>query len=101
MRTTILSMNGIDAGLLVEENNIYQFNYFSHYTGDPVSLTLPLRQEPYIFKGFPPFLDGLLPEGLQLEALLRRAKLDRYDYLGQLLCVGQDLVGAITIREQE
>jgi len=40
-----------------------------------------------------------LPEGFQLEALLRRKKLDRNDHFGQLLLVGGDTVGAVTVRE--
>jgi serine/threonine-protein kinase HipA len=58
---------------------------------------MPVRPEPYRFNGFPPFFDGLLPEGFQLEALLRQAKLDRHDYLGQLLQVGSDMVGSVTV----
>jgi serine/threonine-protein kinase HipA len=85
---------------LVMKDNSYEITYFPGYTGEPLSLTLPVSSEPYYFNQFPPFLDGLLPEGLALEALLRKAKLDRDDYFGQLLCVGQDLVGAITVREQ-
>lgn len=100
MRTAILAMHGIDAGLLVmADTQSYRFTYFPDYQGEPLSLTLPVRPEPYQFSQFPAFLDGLLPEGLALEALLRKAKLDRDDYFGQLLCVGQDLVGAITVRE--
>lgn len=99
-RTVILYMHGIEAGSLTTTDSGYQFTYLANYHGQPVSLVLPVRQEPYFFAQFPPFLDGLLPEGLQLEALLRKAKLDRDDYLGQLLCVGQDLVGAITVREK-
>ena len=56
-----------------------------------------MRDEPYQFDGFPPFFDGLLPEGAQLEALLRQQKLDRDDGFGQLLTVGGDLVGAVTV----
>jgi serine/threonine-protein kinase HipA len=100
MRTAILAMHGIDAGILVMKDKSYELTYFPAYTGEPLSLTLPVRSEPYYFNQFPAFLDGLLPEGLALEALLRKAKFDRDDYFGQLLCVGQDLVGAITVREQ-
>jgi len=39
----------------------------------------------------------LLPEGVNLDAFLRRTKIDRRDYLSQLLAVGQDLVGAVTV----
>jgi len=34
-----------------------------------------------------------------LEALLKVLKLDADDYLGQLLILGEDLVGAVTVRE--
>ena len=54
-------------------------------------------KEPFLFDTFPPFFDGLLPEGFQLEALLRRRKLDRDDKFGQLIAVGADTVGAVTV----
>ncbi|RYW70038.1 toxin HipA, partial [Legionella pneumophila] len=41
----------------------------------------------------------LLPEGIMLEALLRKYKIDKNDYFGQLIIVGQDVVGAVTIEE--
>lgn len=86
------------AGRLREEPTGYAFVYEPNYDGPPVSLTLPVRDEAYRFDAFPPFFDGLLPEGMMLEALLRQRKLDRRDYLGQLLAVGEDVVGAVTVR---
>ena len=56
-----------------------------------------MRKEVYRFKAFPSFFEGLLPEGPQLDALLRKAKLDKKDYFGQLLQVGNDLVGSVTV----
>jgi serine/threonine-protein kinase HipA len=50
---------------------------------------------------FPLFLDGLLPEGIQLEGLLKTRKIDRYDYFSQLVAVGNDMVGAVTVKEVE
>jgi serine/threonine-protein kinase HipA len=76
-----------------------RFDYVDGYQGESVSLTMPLSSTPYLFQGFPPFFDGLLPEGVMLESLLRQRKLDRRDYLGQLLIVGSDLVGAVTVEE--
>ena len=43
--------------------------------------------------------EGLLPEGMMLEALLRKYKIDRNDYFGQIIMVGQDVVGAVTVEE--
>ena len=62
---------------------------------------MPVRPEPYQFDKFPPFFEGLLPEGRQLEALLRSNKLDRNDLMGQLLAVGEDVVGSVQILELE
>lgn len=85
------------AGVLCEDSARYTFDYDAGYDGPPVSLTMPVRSEPYQFDRFPPFFDGLLPEGTMLEALLRQRKLDRTDYMGQLLAVGRDVVGAVTV----
>lgn len=78
----------------LEEGKKFRFQYGPNYNGPPISLTMPVREEPYLFDDFPPFFDGLLPEGFQLEALLRQKKLDRTDKFGQLL-----VVGAVSARE--
>jgi serine/threonine-protein kinase HipA len=87
------------AGFLTEheEEKRYSFFYLPDYAGPPVSLTMPLKTEPYLFQEFPPFFDGLLPEGMQLESLLRRRKIDKNDYFSQLLAVGSDMVGSVTV----
>jgi serine/threonine-protein kinase HipA len=77
----------------------YRFSYSPKYSGPPISLTMPVQSESFEFENFPPFFDGLLPEGFQLEALLRQKKLDRNDHFGQLLLVGSDTVGAVTVQE--
>jgi serine/threonine-protein kinase HipA len=89
------------AGILSESDSgkEYLFQYDPGYSGPPVSLTMPVRDTPYLFTEFPPFFDGLLPEGFQLAALLRQKKLDHNDKFGQLLAVGADTVGAVTVRE--
>jgi serine/threonine-protein kinase HipA len=99
MREAKIFVSGILAGKLIEHNSThYEFWYEKSYTGSPVSLTLPLREKPYEFNSFPAFFDGLLPEGMQLEALLRQKKINKNDYFSQLLAVGEDLVGNITAR---
>jgi len=84
------------AGYLEEqEADSWQFSYLPEYEGLAVSLTMPKRTEPYRFATFPPLFDGLLPEGLQLEALLRKHKIDRNDCFRQLMIVGEDLEGSL------
>ncbi len=98
MRQAKIYFNHIAAGILSEDaNQHFTFEYFDNYQGPNISLTLPKSQKQYAFNHFPPFFDGLLPEGPQLESLLKQAKIDRNDFLKQLATVGQDLVGAITV----
>ena len=99
MRQAKIYMNSLWAGILCEQAAQYSFTYHTDYKGPPISLTLPVQKDPYLFDTFPPFFDGLLPEGFQLEGLLKIKKLDRQDYFAQLICVGKDLVGAITVEE--
>lgn len=91
--------HGLEAGLLSEdEAGGYRFLYRDDYKGEAVSLTLPVRSEAYEFSSFPSFFEGLLPEGFQLENLLRAKKIDADDYMAQLEAIGQDCVGAVTVR---
>ncbi len=98
MRKALIKIHNIRAGIFLEESpESYIFQYDKEYEGTPISLTMPVRNEAYEFKNFPPFFDGLLPEGIQLEGLLKRYKIDQNDYFQQLLVTGQDLVGAVTL----
>lgn len=98
MRKARVFVHGIEAGILEElANGLYQFTYYEGYDKAPVSLTMPLRKRVFEFERFPSFFEGLLPEGVMLEGLLRKYKLDKNDLFGQLVQVGHDLVGAVTV----
>lgn len=101
MRTADVFFRDSLAGKLIEivQNREYRFIYEKEYSGPPVSLTMPLEQQEYEYDVFPPFFDGLLPEGYQLEALLKIKKIDRDDLMSQILAAGSDTVGAVTIKE--
>ena len=101
MRSAEVYVHEVLAGTLEEDGGRWFVRYVERYDGTPISLRLPVRTDAYEFDSFPPFFDGLLPEGVMLEGLLRARKLDRSDYLGQLIAVGEDLVGAVTVRESE
>lgn len=83
----------------VEKAKEYKFIYSIDYKDAPISLTMSDLKKEYNFNSFPPFFEGLLPEGIQLEALLRQTKTDRNDLLTQLVTVGKDLVGSVTAEE--
>ena len=70
-------------------------------TGDsyPVSLTLPIREEPYTSNPLFSFFDGLIPEGWLLEVVSRNWKIKTKDRFGLLLVACKDPIGNVSIRE--
>ena len=101
MRKAKIYVKGVEAGTLTElqQGKDYLFEYLDGYKGLEVSRTIPKNVKAYKFDKFPPFFDGLLPEGIQLEGLLKIRKIDKNDLLSQLIAVGEDLVGAVTVKE--
>ena len=101
MKSAKILVNGQVAGILseIEFGKKFHFEYMKGYSGSPVSLTMPLSQLGFEFDSFPPFFDGLLPEGYQLDGLLKFRKIDRNDLFSQLIAVGEDLVGNVTVKE--
>jgi serine/threonine-protein kinase HipA len=101
MKTASVFVHGQLAGQLeeLEPGRRYRFVYQIGYNGPPVSLTMPTTLSEYTFDRFPPFFEGLLPEGVMLEGLLKQNKIDKLDYFSQLVAVGGDLVGAVTVKE--
>jgi serine/threonine-protein kinase HipA len=90
---------GIPCGFLDEivRGKEYKFAYLEDYRGQPVSLTMPTEKRAFVFNEFPPFFDGLLPEGFNLDALCKRLKVDKDDSFQQLLIAGGDVVGSVTV----
>jgi serine/threonine-protein kinase HipA len=94
---------GKTAGWLyeIEKGKSYKFIYDENYNGPSISQIMPVSQKEFEYSEFPPFFDGLLPEGSQLENLLRQTKSDRDDFLTHLITVGKDMVGSVTAGEEE
>lgn len=99
MKRAKVFVHGIYAGSLEEvvRKREYRFVYREGYEGESVSLMMPITQQVYIFDRFPPFFEGLLPEGPMLEALLKKKKLDADDYFEQLVQVGAEMVGSVSV----
>ena len=93
------------AGILSETDSGYSFVYDAGYLASagaaPVSLTLPLRGEPYESKTLFSFFDGLIPEGWLLRVVSRNWKVDEDDRFGLLLVACRDCIGAVRIGEAE
>lgn len=103
MKIANVFVNGLFAGELqeIERGRRYQFVYKKGYQGPSVSLTMPTDQLIYSFDRFPPFFEGLLPEGMMLEGLLKQTKIDRNDLMAQIIAVGRDLVGNVTVEASQ
>ena len=75
---------------ITEDEHGYTFVYDEAYLNlpdaQPVSLTLPLRQEPYINNVMFSFFDGLIPEGWMLNIAERNWKINRRDRKGERSC---------------
>lgn len=91
------------AGTLSETEDGYRFAYDADYLSSEnpraVSLTLPLRDEPYDSSTLFSFFDGLIPEGWLLNIVTRNWKLNRKDRFGLLLVACRDTIGNVTIQE--
>jgi serine/threonine-protein kinase HipA len=103
MRRAKVFMHSELAGILIENEDGYLFQYEKEYLNNPkatqVSLTLPIREEPFLSKTMFPFFDGLIPEGWLLEIAEKNWKLDARDRMGLLLACCRDCIGAVSIEE--
>jgi serine/threonine-protein kinase HipA len=100
-RRAEVHFSGQRAGELTEEDSVYIFRYDRQYldrqAAMAVSLSLPLREEPFEDKRLFPFFDGLIPEGWMLEIAEQTWKLDPHDRMGLLLACCRDCIGAVSI----
>jgi serine/threonine-protein kinase HipA len=89
------------AGVLSEQEDGYMFQYIESYVdatdAQAISLTLPLRRDPYVSKTMFPFFDGLIPEGWLLDVTVDIWKLDPRDRMGLLMSCCRDCIGAVSI----
>ena len=91
------------AGVLSETDSGYTFSYDRAYMlradATAVSLTLPLREEPYRSSTLFSFFDGLIPEGWLLNVISRNWKRLPTDRFGLLLKACKDPIGNVSIME--
>ncbi len=86
-------------GTLKKTDEGYEFCYLEGAT-QAISLTLPLRKEPYTSPTLFPFFDNLIPEGWALEEGITFHALDRKDRFGLLAHLCQDCIGRCSIRRE-
>lgn len=104
MRSCEVLVNKIKAGIL-EENDKREFiftydkEYLERPDAKPVSLTLPIRKEPYFSQYLFPTFANMLSEGENREIQSQLLHVDPEDDFGIMLetCL-YDTIGAVTIK---
>ncbi|MEX0685836.1 MAG: HipA N-terminal domain-containing protein [Balneolales bacterium] len=93
------------AGTLKETDQGYEFEYKADYLkrdhATPVSLTLPLRKQPYVSNVMTPFFDGLIPEGWLLDVVQETWKVNPRDRMGLLLVSCRNCIGNVSVKEYD
>lgn len=74
----------------------YADTYFADAQRVPISLSFPLREEPFDDVQTRAFFRNLLPENDQLDQVVEREGLDKSDVAGILWHLGADLSGALS-----
>lgn len=101
MRRAGVYYKDVEAGILTEQGSGYHFRYLPEYLNRDgaraISLTLPLREEPYTSPTLFPFFDGLIPEGWLLDVALRNTDISILDRMGLLLTCCRDCIGAVSV----
>lgn len=95
-------MHDVFAGTIEEtDDGEYVYHYDGRYLAragaTPVSLTLPLRVEPYTAATLFPCFDGLIPEGWLLSLVTKNWKVDPGDRMALLLSACRDCIGAVSV----
>ena len=102
LRRARVLLDGAEVGRLEEVDGggsrfTYDAAWLNRPSALPVSLTLPLRPEPYESRGLHPFFENLLPEGWLLELSTAKLKISKDDAFGLLLATCADCIGAVEI----
>ena len=101
----IVFQRSLKAGVLEKSEEGFRFQYLPEYLSRPdaeaVSLTLPLRDEPYKSGKIFPYFVGLIPEGWLLDLTSRMLKIDPENVFDLLLRCCNDCIGATGIYPEE
>lgn len=101
MRQAAIYVKDLLAGTLTENEFGYIFEYDPEYLdnpdAEPISLTMPLKSEPYRDKVLFPFFDGLIPEGWLLDIAEKSWKINHRDRMSLLLVCCRDCIGSVSV----
>lgn len=78
----------------------YLPEYLNNRDAAALSISLPLREEPYSALQTSRFFEGLLPEGFTRRSVAQWMHVDENDYLSILHGLGRECLGAVCITEE-
>lgn len=88
-------------GVLSQDDNGYLFEYSDDYSGQALSLSLPVEQRSFPRATLHPFFASLAPEGWLKRRYSQLQKIDERDLLGLLINNGENLLGAVRLSVEE
>lgn len=80
-----------------EEQFAYCRSYLENKVAQPLSVSLPLREEPFPARQTRAFFRNLLPEGAALAAVAKRLEVKSSSYLKVLNALGSECIGALVL----
>lgn len=91
------------AGVITEtDEGDYIFKYDEQYLLEhartPITVTMPVRNQPYIEKRLFSFFEGLIPEGWLLDIATKNWKINKNDRMGLLLACCRNCIGAVSVK---
>lgn len=100
-RLNIYLCNTFAGQLWLDDTRRFSFQYDPKYLKDPdaiaLSMSLPLRKEPYTADISKPFFSNLLPEG-EIRSLIAKIKqISEYNDFKLLEAIGGECAGAVSI----
>lgn len=85
----------------LEEQFSYEESYLENEAAQPLSVRLPLRQEPFPARQTRVFFRNLLPEGGALAAVAKELEVKSSSYLKILDALGSECIGALVLEGDE
>ena len=101
MRRAEVYFKDLLAGYLTDFDDHFEFQYTNDIIekGHPISVNFPLQNEAFISKKLFPFFDGLIVEGWLLNVVEDNWKVNPNDRMSLLLLLGEDSIGAVSVKE--
>ncbi len=101
MRRAEVYFKDLLAGFLTDFDDHFEFQYTNDFIekGHSISVNFPLQKEAFISKKLFPFFDGLIVEGWLLNVVEDNWKVNPNDRMSLLLLLGEDSIGAVSVKE--